>query len=81
MATAPRSMRAASSPRAGTASTQPGNVAQRADAVVVVEVAAKALLVGEPDAMRTTIGLRNWPALKNCSEAASPRIWSSALWT
>ena len=30
-------------------------------------------------AMRTTIGLRNWSLLKNCSDAASPRIWSIAL--
>ncbi len=30
--------------------------------------------------MRTTIGLRYWSFEKNCSDAASPRIWSHALW-
>ena len=30
--------------------------------------------------MRITIGLRYWSLLKNCSDAASPRIWSQALW-
>ena len=32
------------------------------------------------DAMRITIGLRYWSLLKNCRLAASPRIWSQALW-
>ena len=30
--------------------------------------------------MRTTIGLAYWLLLKNCRLAASPRIWSQALW-
>jgi hypothetical protein len=40
-------MRAASSPRAGHGQHQARDVAQRADRVVVVEVAAEALLVAE----------------------------------
>ena len=31
--------------------------------------------------MRTIIGLVYWPFEKKLSVAASPRIWSSALWT
>ena len=56
-----------------------GDVAQSTDRVVVVEVAAEALLVGEArDADDHRIA--ELAAAEDWSVAASPRIWSSALW-
>ena len=57
---------------------QTGDVAQHPDRVVVVEVPAESLLVreaGDPDDHRVAVRAVE----KNCSDAASPRSWSSAL--
>ena len=63
MAIAPRSMRAASSPRAGTASTSPGMSRSAPTLLSLWKWPPKPFWYARP-ATRTTIGLRNWPELE-----------------
>ena len=78
-ATHVRSIAAASSGRAGDAITSPGMSRSTATESSLWKWPPKPFWYPYP-AIRTTIPLRYWPCEKNCSVAASPRSWSSALW-
>ena len=80
IATAPRSMRAASSPRDGTAITRPGMSRSAPIELSLWKWPPKPFWYAEPGDAHDHRVAELAVELKNCSDAASPRSWSSALW-